>query len=270
MKRILLLAALLAAGPLRAAVPTNTGAIEGRVFNRATGANLELARVTVEGTALEAFTDAAGQFRLGGVPAGERRVRIFYTGLGASTHPVTIPPDATLAREFALGGGTGAPGAPVRLAEFVVGDSREMSGTAIAINEQRFAPNLRSVVSVDEFGDSPDGNVAEFLKFLPGVNVNSAREVSINGVPSANVPVTIGGFSVASVIGSGGDGGTGRCSSTAPSASAPIGITCPRSSGGTMVPCGAPRPGSPWPARSTTRATRRKAPSAPPPRGGRV
>ena len=214
MRRFLLLAALLAAGPLHASVPpAGGGALEGRVFNRATGANLELARVTVEGTALETFSDAAGQFRLGGIPAGERRVRVFYTGLGASTHPVTITAGVTLTREFALGAGGTAGDGPVRLAEFVVGDSREMSGTAIAINEQRFAPNVRNVVSVDEFGDSPDGNVAEFLKFLPGVTMNSAREISLDGVPSAYVPVTIGGFSVASPIGSGGDGGTGRSNS---------------------------------------------------------
>jgi TonB-dependent receptor len=219
MRRFVLIATLLALSLLRAAdSKPASGVLEGRVFNRATGANLELARVTVEGTALEAFTDADGQFRLGGVPAGAQRVRVFYTGLGTSTHPVTVTAGAAVTHEFALAapGGPGAAsaaGGPIKLAEFVVGDSREMSGTAIAINEQRFAPNMKNVVSVDEFGDSPDGNVAEFLKFLPGVTMNSAREISLDGVPSAYVPVTIGGFSVASPIGNGGDGGTGRSNS---------------------------------------------------------
>jgi TonB-dependent receptor len=219
MRRFVLIAALFALPLLHAAdSKPASGVLEGRVFNRATGANLELARVTVEGTALEAFTDADGQFRLGGVPAGAQRVRVFYTGLGTSTHPVTVTAGAAVTHEFALAapGGPGAAsaaGGPIKLAEFVVGDSREMSGTAIAINEQRFAPNMKNVVSVDEFGDSPDGNVAEFLKFLPGVTMNSAREISLDGVPSAYVPVTIGGFSVASPIGNGGDGGTGRSNS---------------------------------------------------------
>ena len=219
MRRHILIAALLAVTLIRAADPKPaSGVLEGRVFNRATGANLELARVTIEGTALEAFTDADGQFRLGGVPAGAQRVRVFYTGLGTSTHPVTVTGGAAVTHEFALAapggpGTTPAAGAPIKLAEFVVGDSREMSGTAIAINEQRFAPNMKNVVSVDEFGDSPDGNVAEFLKFLPGVTMNSAREISLDGVPSAYVPVTIGGFSVASPIGNGGDGGTARSNS---------------------------------------------------------
>ncbi|MBL9200007.1 MAG: carboxypeptidase regulatory-like domain-containing protein [Opitutaceae bacterium] len=217
--RLVLLAAFAAAlaAPAARSAPA-TGSIEGRVYNRATGANLELARVTVEGTALEGFTDADGQFRLGGVPAGPQRVRIFYTGLGTTTHPLTVAAGATTTHDFALAAAGRAdpapgPGAPIKLDAFVVGDSREMSGTAIAINEQRFAPNMKNVVSVDEFGDSPDGNVAEFLKFLPGVTMNSAREISLDGVPSAYVPVTIGGFSVASPIGSGGDGGTGRTNS---------------------------------------------------------
>ncbi len=217
--RLVLVAALITlASTCAADSATPTGVIEGRVFNRATGANLELARITIEGTALETFTDADGQFRLGGVSAGAQRVRVFYTGLGTTTHPVTVAAGSTVTHEFALAGSgrpgaAAAPGEPIKLAEFVVGDSREMSGTAIAINEQRFAPNMKNVVSVDEFGDSPDGNVAEFLKFLPGVTMNSAREISLDGVPAAYVPVTIGGFSVASPIGSGGDGGTGRSNS---------------------------------------------------------
>ena len=199
-----------------AAVPT--GAIEGRVFHIATGANLERARLTVDGTLLETFTDADGRFILAHVPAGTAQLRVFYTGLAPAAQAVAIPAGRTTQIDIPLvsltrAAESGTPGAPVKLNAFVVGDSREMSGTAIAINEQRFAPNLRSVVSTDEFGDVPDGNVAEFIKFLPGVSVNSAREVSLNGVPSAYVPISINGFSVASPIGSGGDGGTGRSNS---------------------------------------------------------
>ncbi len=192
--------------------------IEGRVFNPATGANFELARLTVEGTLLETFTDSDGRFRLVNVPAGTAQVKVFYTGLGTSTQAIAVAAGQTTQHDIALSASGTKPaatvaGAPVRLAKFVVGDSREMSGTAIAINEQRFAPNMKSVVSTDEFGYVPDGNVAEFLKFLPGVTMNSAREISINGVPSDNIPITIGGFSVASPIGSGGNGGTARSNS---------------------------------------------------------
>jgi len=36
-----------------------------------------------------------------------------------------------------------------------------MNGAAIAINEQRFASNFKTVVSADEFGVQPEGNVGE-------------------------------------------------------------------------------------------------------------
>ena len=54
----------------------------------------------------------------------------------------------------------------VKLSAFVVA-SKEMDGAAIAINEQRFAPNIMNVVSAGEFGISADGSVGEFLKFMP-------------------------------------------------------------------------------------------------------
>ena len=85
-----------------------------------------------------------------------------------------------------------------------------MEGAAIAINEQRFAPNIVTVVSADEFGVVPDGNIGEFLKLLPEITMSyrggDPREISMNGVPSDNVPVTIGGFNLATSEGS----GTGR------------------------------------------------------------
>src|SRR6185436_10574005 len=50
-----------------------------------------------------------------------------------------------------------------------------------------------------------------FLKFMPGVNIDNAggnaRDISLNGVPSIYVPVTLDGFGLASAVG-GGAGGT--------------------------------------------------------------
>ena len=46
------------------------GTIEGRVLNTRNGEYLEKARVTVEGTRFETFTDATGVYRLNNVPAG--------------------------------------------------------------------------------------------------------------------------------------------------------------------------------------------------------
>ncbi len=107
----------------------------------------------------------------------------------------------------AAGAGAGV----VLLDAFTVASRREMEAAAIAINEQRIAPNIKNVVSADEFGGDVEGNVGEFLKFLPGMSVSyaggNARSVSLGGAPAAYVPMTIGGFSVASP---GLDSGTNR------------------------------------------------------------
>ena len=80
-----------------------TGTVEGRVFNPATGEYLELARITVEGTALETFTDATGRYRLGNVPAGTARVQAFRTGVAAQTLPVIVAEGETALVDFSLG-----------------------------------------------------------------------------------------------------------------------------------------------------------------------
>jgi iron complex outermembrane recepter protein len=195
---------------------TAAGTIEGRVSNPSTGGIFERAHLTVDGSPLETFTDADGYFRLS-VPAGTVQLKVFFSGFPSATATVTVGAGQTVQRDFQLTPGAAAPaatdGTTVKLDEFVVAASREMSAAALAINEQRFAPNMKNVLATDEFGDIAEGNAAEFLKFMPGVNIDYAggngRDVSLNGVPSIYVPVTLDGFGLASAVG-GGAGGTSR------------------------------------------------------------
>jgi TonB-dependent receptor len=198
--------------PAVSAQSAGTGTLEGRVSLPATGEYLENALVSVEGTTLETLTNAGGNYRLRTVPAGTVRVRVFFTGLAPQTSTVAVGGGQTVTHDIALGTASSRPAgaradAPVVLSEFVVGASREMTGAAIAINEQRFAANIKNVVAADEFGHVAEGNVAEFLKFLPGVTIDyaggNALEISLNGVPSANVPVTVDGFNLAGAEGTG-------------------------------------------------------------------
>jgi len=204
---------LFAFGPSPAgAQATATGTIEGRVSHGRSGEFLERARVTIAGTTLEAFTDASGQYRLSNVPAGAAQVKVFYTGQTSQTDTVAVVAGQTVQRDFNLTAGpsrgAGERGGPVvKLAEFVVATSKEMDAAAIAINEQRFAPNIVNVVSADEFGAVVEGNAGDFLKFLPGITVDTGggdmRTISMNGVPANNVPITVAGFSLASAASSG-------------------------------------------------------------------
>jgi iron complex outermembrane recepter protein len=183
---------------VQAADSSLAGTIEGRVSNPANGEYLERARVTVEGTSLGTFTDSAGFYRVTSVPPGKATVNVFYTGFGVQREEVRVDAGETAHHDIAMGANNDV----VRLSKFMVSTSREMTAAAIAINEQRFAPNIKGVVAADEFGDVAGGNVGEFLKFLPGVTIDfaigaRARGVSINGVPSAYVPVTVNGFNLA-------------------------------------------------------------------------
>ena len=208
--RLALSLACLVPATLPAAAPA-TGSIEGRVLNSRSGAVAEGARVSVEGTALVTFTDADGMYRLGEVPAGEVRLRVFYTGFPPQLESLALAPGGTLIRDLTLlapgGAGPVAADSVVKLDQFVVGETREMEAAAIAINEQRFAANVKTVVSTDEFGAVAEGNVAEFLRYLPGLTVDlsggDARFVSIDGAPAANTPVTLGGLSLSSPTGTG-------------------------------------------------------------------
>ena len=182
------------------------GTIEGRVLNARNGEYVASARITVEGAALETLTEADGTFRLSRVPVGAARVTVFYTGLLPRTTAITVVAEQTARLDVTLGGTDSAvEGAVVKLDEFRVASSREMDASALAINEQRFASSIKNVLSTEEFGNVAEGNVAEFLKFLPGVTIDytggNARDISINGVPSNNVPVTLDGFSIASAPG---------------------------------------------------------------------
>ncbi len=192
-----------------------TGTIEGRVLNMNNGEYVENARITVEGTNLEAASNPDGTYRLTGVPAGTVQMRAFFTGLATRTDAVTVTAGQIVRHDISLAPlqarpGSRVDGTIVKLDEFVVGASREMDAAAIAINEQRFAPNVKTIVSTDEFGTVAEGHAGEFLKYLPGVTMEyqggNARDVSIDGVPAANVPVTVDGFSLASAI----SNGTGR------------------------------------------------------------
>ena len=116
----------------------STGVVGGRVSNEALGTYLSNARVTI-GNSLETFTDPFGNYRLTGVPAGEARVRVFYTGFPVQERVVTIRAAQSVTQDFALStAGRSDPDAPVKLDSFVVAASRDLTAAALAVNEQRF------------------------------------------------------------------------------------------------------------------------------------
>ena len=143
-----------------------TGTIEGRVQNEFTGRYLNRARLAVKGTNLLALTDDTGSFRLANVPSGPIILEVFYTGLETQDIPLTVVAGQSVRREVKLNpAGQGV----VQLTRYEVEASRITDQDVIAVNEQRFAPNIKAVVATGELSEHADGNVGEFMKFLPGI-----------------------------------------------------------------------------------------------------
>ncbi len=186
---------------------TATATLTGRVQNTAGGAALENARVTITGTNREAFTDAFGEYRFTQLPTGEVNVQAFYTGLTPQTAPVKVSAGETARRDFTLspvGAGTGtsttARDGVVRLDSFVVGGARDTSAASIAINEQRFAGNIKTVLHTDALGDIIQNNLGEFVKYLPGVDVNTDQmnsvSIGLRGMPAGYTNIALDGDDV--------------------------------------------------------------------------
>lgn len=188
-----------------------TGSITGRVQNEAANLSLENARVTVGGTARQVFTDAFGDYRLTGLAPGPVTLTVFSTGLVPQTVTVTVAAGGTTRQDFALQAVGKTPAVPgsdaVKLDAFVVGSARETNAATIAINEQRFAPGIKTVLATDALGDVIQNNLGEFVKFLPGVDVGTdqmnAVQIGLRGLPSSYTNIALDGDDV-NAAGSGG------------------------------------------------------------------
>ncbi len=206
LRNLLALLSLLAAfsAPARAAQPA-TGGITGRVQNLVSGLYLSNARVSVPGTELVAFTDQYGTYRLTNVPSGTATLEVFYTGLDTQRASVAVSAGGVVTQDFGLSSAARfGKGDVVRLDAFTVASARETDNDSIAINEQRFAPNIKTVVAADSLGDVMDGNVGEFLKYLPGITAEydtesggSVASVSVRGFPTSMAVLSTDGMEMA-------------------------------------------------------------------------
>lgn len=207
-KRNNLLASLAAAFALFSAPAAHaaegTGTIAGRVYNPATKVYVRSAEIRVEGTNLATYSESDGSFRLPSVPAGDVTLRVIYAGYNSATAKFTVVAGRTVTREIEIMTlDAGAAGSAIKLQEFVVSGDRE--GNAKAIMEQRRNMNVSTSVASDIFGDVTDGDVGEFLKFLPGVDIDyqesTARGPRLGGMDGQYVGVTVDGMSFASADG---------------------------------------------------------------------
>jgi len=197
--RLLLAVSLVLALALPAFAQT-TGTITGRVYNNVNKEYVRDADVHVEGTNITVPTEQGGYFTLSRVPAGKVTLTVTYTGLPKATAELELAAGGTVAHEFELGAAKDEGDGVVKLETFTV--TTEKDGNAKALQRQKNSMNLGRSVSADAFGNVTEGNVGEFLKYLPGVEMEyseaDTRGPRLGGMSSEYASVTLDGHSIAS------------------------------------------------------------------------
>ncbi|MBL9188744.1 MAG: TonB-dependent receptor [Opitutaceae bacterium] len=207
--------------PVAGAQTPGTGTIEGRVYNPASKQYVRNAEVRIEGTNLVDYTENDGSFRFTGVRSGPATVLVTYTGYVSVKESFVVTPGQVASREIQIvttqAQDTVKSGkdSVVKLQAFTVSTERE--GNAKAIMDQRRNMDITTSVSSDIFGDVTDGNVGEFLKYLPGVDLDyvesEARGPRLGGMDGQYVGVAFDGIRTASADANRGGGEASRATS---------------------------------------------------------
>ncbi len=151
------LAIALLAAPLPL-IAQNTGMITGKVTVEGIGRPLPQAQVGVVGLPIGTQTNEAGDFRLTGVPAGPRQVRVQRLGFAPSTQPVTVVAGQTVTLNFTIRE------APVSLEQVVV--------TATGETRKKEISNSMSTISAAQLENAPVVSTQQMLSAQsPGVTV---------------------------------------------------------------------------------------------------
>ena len=191
-----------------------TGSVVGRVQNAETEEYIYGARVQVVAVAdaqtgqsiaytstKVAQTDESGAFRMDGLPAGQVTLSVSYLGMPTHTESVLVKSGAEVSVADVQLRHTRTGNEVVKLDAYEVSVAKDMSNREIAINTQKYADNFKSVVSVNDLGFIADGSIANAMKYMPGVEMETdaygyGTSISMSGAPSSSVPITFGGFSM--------------------------------------------------------------------------
>ena len=171
-----------------------TGSISGQVSNAATKYFLEGAVVQLVGTDRVTTTDRLGRYQFSGIQRETATLAVSFAGLDTVQIPVAINPGQMVVHNIELTASV------YKLEEYRVVGERE--GSALAIMQQRAAPNVKNVVATDAFGAQTTDNVGNFLMRLPGLTASmSAGDVSgvmIRGIDGSLNTVEMDGIQLAS------------------------------------------------------------------------
>ena len=162
-------------------VPDENGTIAGRVTDSA-GHQLAGASVVVVGNSrFGGYTGPGGSYVITDIPAGSYRLAAHFIGFRGDTVAVTVTGGQTVTQNIVL------KAVPTTLNTVVITSPRLNETTAGALQEQKDADNIMTVMSGDEIRGLPNYNAAEALARLPGVTAErdegEGKYVEIRGTP---------------------------------------------------------------------------------------
>ncbi len=179
------------------ALPTfaqEAGSMVGRLTNTDQNVAYVGAQITLVELNLNAVSTRDGSFRFQNVPAGTYTMRVRYLGAATITQTIEIKEGEVFTPVIVM--------SPARDDIDTILVRGQRSGQASAINQQRVADNIASIVSSDAIGQFPDQNAAEALQRLPGLSIErdqgEGRFVGIRGIDPNLNNVTINGLNIPS------------------------------------------------------------------------
>ena len=171
----------------------SAGTVNGRATDEQHHA-LQGAVVELQPLGLRTVSDPQGQFTLAGVPPGDYTVMVTYIGLSTFSSPISVaagkvtPVDASLSIQ--------------KMSEEVVVHGERQHGEVAALNRQRAADTIVSILPAEVITSLPNTSVADAVGRLPGVALErdegEGKYVQIRGTEPRLTNVTINGVHVSS------------------------------------------------------------------------
>jgi TonB-dependent receptor len=169
------------------------GEIQGRLSDAGGKLGLEGARISISELNLKTTSSRDGAFKFSALPAGSYTIKVDYIGSQIIERTVTVSDNSVSVENFQIKALAGMEDL------LVIGQAASLNK---ALNKQRSADSIMSIVNADAIGQYPDANTSEALQRLPGISVENdqgeARFVRVRGLGANFNAVTINGSKVPS------------------------------------------------------------------------
>lgn len=167
--------------------------VQGTVTDAISGEYLPGAEIELKDTPYRSRSNSDGRYRLDEVPAGDYVLLVSYVGFDSFETDVSVNDSGSVILPIGLN-------RVYRVVEDLVVQGFRF-GQSKALNDQKEAPNIKSILSEEQIRAFPDLNTAEVLQRVSGVSIQrdmgEGRFVALRGTPSVMTNVTVNGQQVA-------------------------------------------------------------------------